>query len=580
MTYASAKALHPLRLRHVPERADRRWLSGTLTVGLLAVMGMSFLVGFVISGGHQAELGDYRSVTRDIRTLQAALVDAETGVRGFVLTEQFAYLEPYFSGLRTVDERGPVLLPQLDESAGGSVDISAERHPISHRIAELRRLWLDAVSLAENHQAAAAGALLEERQEKQVMDELRVLFGTYIGQRNEEASRAESRVGLERQVLLGVNLSGALIAIVALIYAFRRSLRETSRREAAMAESEQTAERVDQLFGMTSILQSATDRDDANEVLRATTIRLLPGFSGRLYIFNNSHDRLELSTAWGLPETAPRLDHVAPSTCWAMKRGKPHLNVPGEGALRCAHHPESDAAALEIPMSARGEVLGLLVIGAGEHDTVAALRVIQPLAAALADGMSLALSSITLREQLRNQALRDPLTGLYNRRFLEETLQRLGLDAHRRKAPLAAIMIDLDHFKKLNDQYGHATGDIVLQAVSSTIVSVLRATDIVCRYGGEELAVLLPDCPLEMATAKAELLRASIEDLVAGPSGATVTASLGVAAIPATTSAPASLLASADAALYQAKQEGRNRVVQAASKMSATNVFVLDAVEA
>ena len=465
-----------------------------------------------------------------------------------------------------------VLVPRLDAFAAGA---TAEPHAISRRIAAVRQIWGDVVSLTDNHEPAAAGSMLVERHQKQIMDELRALSGAYVARQTEDVGYASSRLALERQALLGVNLSGALIAIVALIYAFRSALRETSRTEAATAASEQAAERVEQLFRMTSMLQSATDRKDANEVLRATTLRLLPGFSGCLYIFNSSRERLELSIAWGQEGVAPPPEELVPSTCWALKRGNAYLNVPGEGILRCGHHPEAGPSALEIPMSARGQVFGLLVVTTDPQDAVAALKNMQPVAVAIADGMSLALSGIALREQLQSQALRDPLTGLYNRRYLEETLQRLSLDAHRRKVPLAAIMIDIDHFKEVNDRYGHATGDTVLQAVSNAILAALRATDIVCRYGGEELAVLLPDCPLEMAMAKAELLRASIANLAPPPSGATVTASLGVAAIPGTTNTPAALLADADAALYQAKEEGRNRVVQASNRVTGNNVHVL-----
>ncbi len=181
-------------------------------------------------------------------------------------------------------------------------------------------------------------------------------------------------------------------------------------------------------------------------------------------------------------------DNLLPTTCWALKRGKPHMNLPGDGALRC-RHVTAHQTTLEIPMAARGELYGMLEIGAQGDDAASRLDTITPVAGAIADAMSLALSGQALRERLRNQALRDPLTGLYNRRFLEEMLERLCLDAERRKTPVAAIMIDLDHFKRLNDQHGHAAGDAVLRDVAAAILSCLRTTDIACRYGGEELAI-------------------------------------------------------------------------------------------
>jgi diguanylate cyclase (GGDEF)-like protein len=289
----------------------------------------------------------------------------------------------------------------------------------------------------------------------------------------------------------------------------------------------------------------------------------LPDFSGALYVFNNSHDRLDLSTTWGACGVDAYPDHVTPAGCWALKRGKPHINAAMAGALRCSH-AKIGRGGLEIPMLARGQIYGLLEVSyIGDQAAERRVREIRPLAMALADAMSLALSSIGLREQLRNQALCDPLTGLYNRRFFEEMLGRLGLDSERRRSPLAAIMIDLDNFKSLNDEHGHATGDAVLREVAGAIKSMIRATDVACRFGGEELVILLPDCPLDMAVGRANQLRARVAEITQGRDGMIVTASFGVAAMPETSIRSADLIATADAALYQAKQHGRNRVVAA-----------------
>ena len=176
--------------------------------------------------------------------------------------------------------------------------------------------------------------------------------------------------------------------------------------------------------------------------------------------------------------------------------------------------------------------------------------------------MSLALSNAALRDQLRNQALRDGLTGLYNRRFLEEVQERLCLDAMRRESSIGLIMLDLDRFKKLNDTHGHGAGDTVLREVAAAVMSCLRATDIGCRYGGEELLVLLPDCGLDMAAAKAEQIRHKIAGLTF-VGGMSVTASFGVAALPETSTTAATLLNDADTALYKAKTGGRDRVIAA-----------------
>jgi diguanylate cyclase (GGDEF)-like protein len=361
-----------------------------------------------------------------------------------------------------------------------------------------------------------------------------------------------------------IALAGTLVAVSAMIYAFRRSAQEARGRELAIAEGVAARQQVEQLFLMADMLQSAADQDDTNAVLRTTALRLLPGFAGAFYVFNNSRDRLTLSTSWGQVEAEGLANYIAPDSCWALKRGKPYMNGASEHALRCAHVREG-AALLEIPMAARGQLHGMLQFSAEGADAEARLAVIQPVASAIGDAMSLALASMALRERLRNQALRDALTGLYNRHFLEEALDRMCLDAERRKTSIAAIMIDIDHFKRLNDQHGHAAGDAALQEIASTILSCVHRTDMACRYGGEELAILLPDCSLAAAAEKAEEIRGRIADLRTHE-GLSVTASLGVAAIPETTIRAGDLLSSADAALYQAKQEGRNRVVLATAR--------------
>ena len=181
------------------------------------------------------------------------------------------------------------------------------------------------------------------------------------------------------------------------------------------------------------------------------------------------------------------------------------------------------------------------------------------LATALADSMSLSLSSLTLRERLQTQALRDALTGLYNRRYMEDAVERYADQAKRTKSPLSLIMIDLDHFKKLNDEHGHALGDAVLAEAASSILAAIRPCDIACRYGGEELVIILPDCSLESAAEKAEALRKAIERL-SERHGTPISASFGVSTIPETSQGDGAL-ADADRALYRAKREGRNRVV-------------------
>ena len=337
-------------------------------------------------------------------------------------------------------------------------------------------------------------------------------------------------------------------------------IREMRRRRTTAVQAQQSRGQIELLFKMTDMLQSALGHADANSVLRATASSLLPTFGGALYTFNNSGDRLELSTSWHWPEAAPLSEAFSPSDCWAIKRGKLHLNQRRDEALCCDHY-QSGLTTLEIPMMARGEVYGLLIVEQEGDNAVHELQAVSSVATALADAMSLSLSNLALRERLRTQALRDALTGLYNRRYMEDALERYMDQAARSQSPLSLVMIDLDHFKKLNDTHGHTMGDSVLAEVASAILGAIRPCDVACRFGGEELVLLLPDCSLEDAAAKADMLRSRIERL-SERHGFPITASFGVSTVPFTSKSD-DALSDADKALYRAKQEGRNRVAAA-----------------
>lgn len=166
-----------------------------------------------------------------------------------------------------------------------------------------------------------------------------------------------------------------------------------------------------------------------------------------------------------------------------------------------------------------------------------------------------------LQEELREQAVRDPLTGLYNRRYLDETMGREMIRAERYGQPVGIVMCDIDHFKAVNDTYGHLVGDEVLREFAGLLRKNSRGSDIVCRFGGEEFLLFLPDMPPEIAYQRAEQLRASLAALQIGKAVIRVTASFGVAAFPENGKTQDALIHAADAAMYQAKEAGRNRVV-------------------
>ncbi len=564
----SARVMEPGRYR----------LLACLVVLLVVLMALAETLGFLTEHRHQSEQNALRTENRGSRQLLQCLVDAETGVRGFLITRKPQFLEPYHSGVRAIDMLPPERLSELDAAAGKRY---ANSFPFSGTLKSLRDIWaseIDDVSTASDDRSSTKRALTDG---KRLMDALRVQLASVMDARDIRIAMLDSRMSSERTADLLLVLLGTITTIAAVTYAFDRSIRDGVRRDRAVQIGAEASRRTRLLSSMAEMLQSASDRDDANEVLRASATRLLPGVAGALYVFNNSRDRLDLSTEW--PDVDANEEpgkthpvHIAPLECWALKRGRSHRNDMSSGALRCTHCV-SAASSLEIPMTARGELYGLLQLTASGDDGELRLDDLQETAGALADAMSLALSSIVLREQLRNQALRDPLTGLYNRRFMEEMLERSTQDAERKRLPISVVMIDLDHFKLLNDRYGHPVGDKVLRQVANTISSLVRAPDVACRIGGEELMILMPDCGLSAAEVKADQLRAAIAALSADGSMPPVTASFGVASRPETTVRAEDLLSHADAALYSAKQQGRNVVVSSPLRQALPTLAVAEA---
>ena len=563
-TWADDNTVLPTKMLSRGQRWTR--MLPTMIIGLIALMGISMVGDIIFDHVQKANESALQSDIEQIRLFQMALIDAADGVQGYAKSGRFESFERYRSGAKVLASKSTSLLPGLDEYASAQPGADGGPTPSSD-ITALRTAWETAVRMMVDNQRASVETALSSAHTEEMLDRVRGAIAGYLDQQLSKAEEISRRSDLEGVLVQVFNVGCAVLAIVAMFYAFRSIMRTIGSGFAAKQQ-------VEQLFSMADMLQSASAQEDTNEVLRTTSVSLLPGFSGALYVFNNSRDRLDLSTRWGgLAEVSA--DHITPNSCWALKRGKPHLNRVEEGSLRCGHANHGQAI-LEIPMAARGQLYGLLEIIAEGADAARQLNHIQPIANAMGDAMSLALSSIALREQLRNQALRDSLTGLYNRRFLEEMLERMCRDAERRKVPISAIMLDLDHFKKLNDQHGHAAGDAVLRDVAAAILSCLRTVDVACRYGGEEMAILLSDCSMAAATGKAEQIRSRIAELTRA-GGAAVTASFGVASIPETSSQPADLLPAADAALYEAKQQGRDRVVAAPIRNSAQRLSLIEA---
>ena len=321
---------------------------------------------------------------------------------------------------------------------------------------------------------------------------------------------------------------------------------------------------------MGSLLQCSGTVQEACVVVANFVQRLFPEAPcGGLYLFRSSRDLVEAGARWGKRDgLAPTFP---PDACWALRRGQPHWSESPGSSVACQHLTKSTTSeCLCVPMVAQGNTIGILHL---EFDWATRVRSgidretfrqsHQQLAISLGSQIALSLSGLQLRESLRELSIRDPLTRLFNRRFLEESLEREMQLASRKKQAISVLFLDLDHFKRFNDTFGHDAGDMVLQSLADVFRTFFRSTDICCRYGGEEFAIIMPESTSQDAAVRADALRAEVKRLrlrYRKETLGTISISAGVAAFPEHGSTSEELLKVADQCLYESKARGRDVV--------------------
>jgi diguanylate cyclase (GGDEF)-like protein/PAS domain S-box-containing protein len=312
---------------------------------------------------------------------------------------------------------------------------------------------------------------------------------------------------------------------------------------------------------MSDLLQVSNERDEYYTIIKEFIPQFFPGTSGALYILSNSRSIVEAVATWG--ETLQTDQTFAPNECWAIRRAQIYQGGETKPGLNCKHvHKAFSGNYLEVPMMASGEIIGVLHLEQpGDEFSMDNLH---DLAHMLADHLSLSFSNLHLRETLRTQSIRDALTGLYNRRYMEEALAREIPRASRKQMPVSIIMLDIDHFKTFNDTNGHEAGDMVLRELGALLQSQVRSEDITCRYGGEEFILIMPESNQETTLLRAEKIRLAVKSMRVEyrkqPLGI-VSVSIGVAVYPDHSTTMSGLLKKADEALYLAKRSGRDKVV-------------------
>src|SRR5258706_1599681 len=344
----------------------------------------------------------------------------------------------------------------------------------------------------------------------------------------------------------------------------RRELDQQNER--IMEELRKRSERATMLAKMGELLQSCIGLDEVVAAALGFAPRIFPSARGAMALLNGARSQAEVAGS-GTDCRLPAME-VGLTEGWALRTGHPHLVVAGGFTSPCAHAAGEKSPYLGIPLLAQGKTLGILHFQATDEAPQLEASELS-FKTTFAAQVGLSIANITLREALRTQSVRDPLTGLYNRRYMEEILDREVRRAARAAQSLGLLMIDLDHFKSFNDTYGHDAGDAVLREIGKSLTKGIRAEDFVCRFGGEEFVVILPTADLAASYARAERLRAKAKELTIlyqGKSMGMITLSVGVAVFSEHGISPKDLMAAADTALYEAKHGGRDQVVVASPR--------------
>ena len=597
--------------------AARLWLSTTVILCTLAVLIAGVLWAALESTEAVDAKWDALRLTEQTELVLSDLKDSETGQRGFLLTGSDRYLTPFNNASKRLPDHIAQLkqmtaaTPELRQRADQLEEIVGEKlAELSQTIAVRRDQGLEA---ALNIVNSGRGSDLMD-QARRVVAEMQAMQATEIKQQQADLDQIFSILiwgliigGFALAACVVVNNLVLLRSLTSPLQAMRAGIsrivagnleerielqgrdelstlgkafnammddlrRERASRqhaeeevmrghEALMARSEELEDRtraIDLLGRMANRLPGCGDEAEFIDVVERFAPQILPGMPGALYTLTNSQTLLRRIGAWNSP--ANESLEFAPKECWGLRRGQPHVIADVTADIVCGHiEPGTVTGYRCLPLVAQSETVGLLYI-----EEIPGSRIDSQDLAVFTETIAFSLVNLRLRERLRNQSVRDPLTDLFNRRYLEESLELEFSRARRNQQSLSLIMLDIDHFKRFNDLHGHDAGDVVLKAVAQLIKRTVRQGDVACRYGGEEFILVLPGNGAAEAALLGERVRAAVEALEvtfkSQPLGK-VTISLGVADYPRLGETAPEVTDAADRALYAAKGNGRNQLV-------------------
>jgi diguanylate cyclase (GGDEF)-like protein len=510
----------------------------------LIVMTVLLIAGAVFAAATFARNSAIKSARQQTASqlMLTAMLNEETGARGYFETHDTIFLQPFTLGTSAfpqalAESRG---YARGDSALQRALSDEAQRAAQWHAATQAQIDRLQRVGRAPTVRQALAG--------KAMMDGIRAANASYNAQLTERRDAALSTETWEA-VGLAALLSLALVYVGSLLV-----------RRAARAERK----RINRQRELRELLQVSDSENESRLLLVRHIERILPGSAAAVFNRNNSDDRLEPVIGERFEETPLRgvvLAQLKPRSCMAVRLSRPYERRSGEDTLmQCEVCGKIEGDLACEPLLVGGQVIGSVLVAhkkaIGERERNRVRDSVVQAAPILANQRNLALAEM--------RAASDALTGLPNRRAADETLKRMVAQAGRRVSPLAAVLLDLDRFKQINDIHGHEQGDKALAAVGQILSSTLRTSDFAARYGGEEFLVLLPDTDQRTARDVAEKLRLAIAGADISSMGS-LTASFGVASFPEDAGECEQLIRKADRALYAAKAAGRNRVETAVS---------------
>ena len=507
------------------------------------------------------------NVIHHLEETVSQIKDVQSAQRGYVITGDLDYLTPYYTALPIAEKHLEALEEMLADNPAQQERLQKMAKEVHARIATAAEV----IALYQKSGQQPAFDAIKTGVGKREMETIRILIQQMVDEEKQLLAARQSTTGDRALVTLRLGSLSLGLCLLVLGLVFWLIHAETAKRNKVESSLQKTLTEMQRLHienhrlgAMSDYLHGCQTIDEMLNVIAISLRDLLPSTSGALMLINSSRNNMEMVQSWGAPHIAAQAN---PAECWSLRRGQLHFAGPSGQEPPCAHMlGQPGGGSICFPMQAHGETLGLFYI---EADDAAALNgQDHGLVRRLGEQISLSISNLRLQIRLREQSIRDPLTGMFNRRYLDETLTRELSRAQRGKQPISLLVLDIDHFKKYNDMRGHDAGDALLEHFARLLQQRIRKEDIACRYGGEEFVIVMPATPADMAIRRAQDICEATRSMkvhTGKDSFASVTVSIGVSAYPANGETGAELITAADAALYKAKNNGRDQVQATAS---------------